>query len=85
MIAVSLPSNVGCRITFQRVFDLTNRVSCEQVHLDRYIASLEAHTGLKAHRGMIARRALELFLETHEPGKCHFTAEVAVLLTLYVA
>ena len=27
MIAVSLPSNVGCRITFQRVFDLTNRVN----------------------------------------------------------
>ena len=36
--------------------------------LDRYIDYLEAHTGLKAHRGMIARRALELFLETHEPG-----------------
>jgi hypothetical protein len=36
--------------------------------LDRYIDHLEAHMGLKAHRGMIARRALELFLETHEPG-----------------
>ena len=36
--------------------------------LDRYIDYLETHTGLKAHRGMIARRALELFLETHEPG-----------------
>jgi hypothetical protein len=36
--------------------------------LDRYIDYLEAHTGLKAHRGMIARRALELFLETYEPG-----------------
>ena len=36
--------------------------------LDRYIDDLETHTGLKAHRGMIARRALELFLETHEPG-----------------
>jgi len=36
--------------------------------LDRYIDYLEAHTGLKAHRGMIARRALELFLETHKPG-----------------
>jgi hypothetical protein len=36
--------------------------------LDRYLDSLEVHTGLKAHRGMIARRALELFLETHEPG-----------------
>jgi len=34
--------------------------------LDRYIDSLESHTGLKAHRGMMARRALELFLETHE-------------------
>lgn len=34
--------------------------------LDRYIDQLESHTGLKAHRGMIARRALELFLETHE-------------------
>jgi len=36
--------------------------------LDRYIDHLEAHTGLKAHRGMITRRALELFLETHESG-----------------
>ena len=36
--------------------------------LDRYIDYLEVHTGLKAHRGMIARRALELFLDTHEPG-----------------
>jgi hypothetical protein len=36
--------------------------------LDRYIDHLEAHTGLKAHRGMIARRALELFLETNESG-----------------
>ena len=34
--------------------------------LDRSIDRLESHTGLKAHRGMIARRALELFLETHE-------------------
>jgi len=34
--------------------------------LDRYIDRLENQTGLKAHRGMIARRALELFLETHE-------------------
>jgi len=34
--------------------------------LDRYIDRLESHTGLKAHRGMITRRALELFLETHE-------------------
>ena len=36
--------------------------------LDRYIDRLETQTGLKAHRGMIARRALELFLETHEAG-----------------
>jgi hypothetical protein len=36
--------------------------------LDRYIDYLEAHTGLKADRGMITRRALELFLETHEPS-----------------
>ena len=33
--------------------------------LDRYIDRLEGQTGLKANRGMIARRALELFLETH--------------------
>ena len=30
--------------------------------LDRYLDRLEGHTGLKANRGMIARRALELFL-----------------------
>jgi hypothetical protein len=36
--------------------------------LDRDIDHLEAHTGLKAHRGMIACRALELFLETHDAG-----------------
>jgi hypothetical protein len=34
--------------------------------LDRYVDQLEEQTGLKANRGMIARRALELFLETHE-------------------
>jgi hypothetical protein len=34
--------------------------------LDRYLDRLEVQTGLKANRGMIARRALELFLETHE-------------------
>ena len=34
--------------------------------LDRYVDQLEGQTGLKANRGMIARRALELFLETHE-------------------
>ncbi len=33
--------------------------------LDRSIDRLEVQTGLKAHRGMIARRAFELFLETH--------------------
>ena len=33
--------------------------------LDRSIDRLEVQTGLKAHRGMIARRALALFLETH--------------------
>jgi hypothetical protein len=35
--------------------------------LDRYLDHLEVQTGLKANRGMIARRALELFLETHGP------------------
>ena len=34
--------------------------------LDRYIDRLETQTGLQANRGMMARRALELFLETHE-------------------
>jgi len=33
--------------------------------LDRYIDRLEVQTGRKANRGMVARRALELFLETH--------------------
>jgi hypothetical protein len=37
--------------------------------LDRYLDYLESQTGLKANRGMIARRALELFLETHGPGE----------------
>ena len=32
--------------------------------LDRYLDHLEGHTGLKANRGMMARRALALFLET---------------------
>ena len=36
--------------------------------LDRYIDRLELQTGLKANRGMITRRALELFLETHDVG-----------------
>jgi hypothetical protein len=33
--------------------------------LDRYSDQLEVQTGLKANRGMITRRALALFLETH--------------------
>ena len=33
--------------------------------LDRYLDQLESQTGLKANRGMIARRALELFLVSH--------------------
>jgi hypothetical protein len=37
--------------------------------LDRYIDRLAVQTGLKANRGMIARRALELFLETRATGK----------------
>ena len=37
--------------------------------LDRYIDRLEVQTGLKANRGMIARRALEVFLETRTPGR----------------
>ena len=36
--------------------------------LDRYLDRLEGQTGLKANRGMIARRALEIFLEPHESG-----------------
>ena len=34
--------------------------------LDHYLDRLEGQTGLKANRGMIARRALELFLGTHQ-------------------
>src|SRR5256885_15616458 len=37
--------------------------------LDRYIDRLEVQTGLKANRGMIARRALECFLETRTPDQ----------------
>jgi len=37
--------------------------------LDRYLDHLEVQTGLKANRGMIARRAIDLFLETHAPAK----------------
>lgn len=36
--------------------------------LDRYLDRLEGRTGLKANRGMITRRALELFLATHAAG-----------------
>jgi len=36
--------------------------------LDRYLDRLEVQTGRKANRGMIARRALALFLETHASG-----------------
>ena len=39
------------------------------VQLDRYIDRLEVQTGLKANRGMIARRALECFLETRTPDQ----------------
>jgi hypothetical protein len=34
--------------------------------LDHYLDRLEEQTGLKANRGMITRRALELFLATHQ-------------------
>jgi hypothetical protein len=37
--------------------------------LDRYLDQLEWQTGLKANRGMIARRALELFLASHTSEK----------------
>lgn len=37
--------------------------------LDRYIDRLESQTGLKANRSMIARRALELFLESRSTGR----------------
>jgi hypothetical protein len=33
--------------------------------LDRYLDRLEGQTGLKANRGIIMRRALELFLASH--------------------
>jgi hypothetical protein len=41
--------------------------------LERYIDRLEVQTGLKANRGMIARRALELFLETRATGKSNLS------------
>src|SRR5918911_2877198 len=34
--------------------------------LDDYLDRLEGQTGLKANRGMIARRALEIFVATHQ-------------------
>jgi hypothetical protein len=34
--------------------------------LDHYLDRLEEQTGLKANRGTIARRALDIFLATHE-------------------
>jgi hypothetical protein len=37
--------------------------------LDRYLDQLEWQMGLKANRGMIARRALELFLASHTSEK----------------
>jgi hypothetical protein len=37
--------------------------------LDRYLDQLEWQTGRKANRGMIARRALELFLASHPSGR----------------
>jgi hypothetical protein len=37
--------------------------------LDRSSDRLEGQPGLKAHRGMLARRAVELFLETRSPGR----------------
>jgi hypothetical protein len=36
--------------------------------LDRYLDRLEVQTGRKVNRGMVTRRALERFLETHEAG-----------------
>ena len=50
-------------------FDITLPRFDLLAQLDRYIDRLESQTGLKANRGMIARRALELFLETRATGK----------------
>jgi hypothetical protein len=56
--SVGRPSGPPSTIVNLRVsLDLLGR-------LDRYIAHLEEQTGLRANRGMIARRALEVFLET---------------------
>jgi len=57
--AVGRPSGPPSTIVNLRIsLDLLGR-------LDRYIVHLEEQTGLRANRGMIARRALEVFLETH--------------------
>jgi len=42
--------------------------------LDRYLDQLEWQTGLKANRGMIARRALELLLASHTSDHASGTA-----------
>ena len=42
--------------------------------LDRYLDRLERQTGLKANRGMIARRALALFLASHASAGATTTA-----------
>jgi hypothetical protein len=36
--------------------------------LDRYLDRLEVQTGRKVNRGIIMRRAVEVFLDTHESG-----------------
>jgi len=57
--SVGRPSGPPSTIVNLRIsLDLLDR-------LDRYIVHLEEQTGLRANRGMIARRALEVFLETH--------------------
>ena len=43
--------------------------------LDRYLDWLERQTGLKANRGMIARRALALFLASHGPEEAPASEE----------
>jgi hypothetical protein len=43
--------------------------------LDRYLDWLERQTGLKANRGMIARRALALFLASHGPEEATTSEE----------
>jgi hypothetical protein len=49
---------------------VTLRIPLDLVaQLDHYIDRFEIQTGLKANRGMMARRALELFLATRSTGK----------------